>query len=223
MDGPLAHELTNEERRRSERGLWRRALGLSFLLHLFVVLGWPEGRVLQTPFAAAGERAGDDQAADGSLQAMNLRVAASRPITPPRVPVISLDAVQPVEFDETAELEPSSFVGDAPGAEAPGIAGGTGAGDGGNSDEGRFRLVPPVPRGMIWPPETDRLDSFDLEVWVFVDATGRVVPDSTTLRPPTRDGGFNRRLIEDAADWVFEPARQAGEPVASWFPYRITR
>ena len=76
---------------------------------------------------------------------------------------------------------------------------------------------------MIWPPESSRLESFDLEVWVFVDAQGRVVPDSTWLRAPTSDRGFNRRLIDDAADWVFEPARQGGEPVATWFSYRIAR
>jgi hypothetical protein len=48
-----------------------------------------------------------------------------------------------------------------------------------------------------------------------------VVPDSTRLLPPTRDRGYNRRLIEEAAEWSFEPAQQDGEPVATWYPYKI--
>jgi hypothetical protein len=56
---------------------------------------------------------------------------------------------------------------------------------------------------------------------VWVDETGRVVPDSTRLDPPTSDRSLNRRLIAEAADWVFEPARQGGQPVATWFDYRV--
>ncbi|NIP60097.1 MAG: hypothetical protein GWM92_17380, partial [Gemmatimonadetes bacterium] len=62
----------------------------------------------------------------------------------------------------------------------------------------------------------------EVQVWVFVDERGRVVPDSTRLRPPTDDRAFNRRLVEEAAQWVFEPARQGGEAVAAWFPYTIS-
>lgn len=223
MAGVPLHDETIEQRRRSERSLWRRALAASFLLHLFVVLGWPEGGVVRSPFAAAGPRAGDAQAASGEMQAINLQMVEVPPLRVPRVPVISLDAVRPVEFDDLSELEPTEFAGGAPGVETPGVSGGAGAGDGGANDEGNFRVVAPVPRGMIWPPESSRLESLDLEVWVFVDAEGRVVPDSTWLRPPTEDRGFNERLIEDAADWVFEPGQRAGQPVATWFLYRITR
>jgi hypothetical protein len=49
-----------------------------------------------------------------------------------------------------------------------------------------------------------------------------VVADSTRLDPPTRDRGFNRQLIREAAEWVFRPAIDQGRPVASWFPYRIS-
>ena len=58
-------------------------------------------------------------------------------------------------------------------------------------------------------------------IWVWVDETGRVVPDSTRLEPPTSDRDLNRRLIREAADWVFEPARQDGTPVATWYDYRV--
>ena len=59
-------------------------------------------------------------------------------------------------------------------------------------------------------------------MWVFVDAAGKVVADSTRLNPPTSDRGFNRRLIDEAAEWVFNPATRNGQPVAAWFPYTIS-
>jgi hypothetical protein len=224
MEQKPRHELSNEERRRRDRSLWRTAMGVSLLLHLLLFLAWPSDPLLVSPFSAAGPRAGDDRAASGSMQAMNIRVPPTRPITPPPVPVFTVDPVEMLEFDEEAELEPSAFQGDAPGElEGPGLENGEGEGDGGNADEGRFRVIPPVPRGMIWPPESKKLDDIDLEVWVWVDASGRVVPDSTTLRDPTSDRDFNRRLVAEAAEWIFEPARRGGEPVASWFPYRISR
>ena len=48
-----------------------------------------------------------------------------------------------------------------------------------------------------------------------------LVVDSTRLEPPTQDGAFNRRLIAEAAEWVFRPAMRAGEAISAWFPYRI--
>jgi len=70
--------------------------------------------------------------------------------------------------------------------------------------------------------ENKDLRGTKLDVWVFVDATGRVVPDSTRLDPPTSDRGFNRRIIQQAAEWVFDPAMKDDEPIAAWFPYTIS-
>lgn len=84
-----------------------------------------------------------------------------------------------------------------------------------------FRPEPPSPRGMIIPPTNRDLRGTEVGIWVFVDETGRVVADSTWLEPPTRDDGFNRRLIREAATWLFRPARQNGQPVPAWFSYRI--
>jgi hypothetical protein len=80
---------------------------------------------------------------------------------------------------------------------------------------------PPVPRGFIIPPDNVRLQGTDVTVHVFVDESGRVVPDSTRLEPPTPDLDFNRRLIREAGDWVFRPATALGRPVAAWFQYRM--
>ncbi|MGD2046811.1 MAG: hypothetical protein PVJ80_05520 [Gemmatimonadota bacterium] len=217
-----AMDMTTEERRRRDRSVWRLGLLASVLLHMVVFLSWRGAVIPESPMAAAGPAAGDDRAAAGSMQALNVRTPPSQPIVPPRVPLPTEVAVEPIEFVQEVDIDPASVAGDAPGTlEAPGIETGTGAGDGGNSDEGRFRVEPPVPRGMIIPPDNDRLRGTEVQVWVFVDEMGRVVPDSTRLEPSTRDGDFNRRLIREASEWVFRPAQQDGEAVASWFPYRI--
>ena len=193
------------------------------LFHLLVFFGWRGDVIPQSPFAAAGPRAGDNRAASGSLQALNIRTPPTMPIIPPPEPIIVEVAIDPVEFEQEEVLDPASVLGEQPGLlDGPGLEDGTGEGDGGNTDEGLYRLQPASPRGMIIPPTNRDLRGTEVQVWVFVDAAGRVVADSTRLDPPTRDGGFNRRLIREAAEWVFRPAVQEGQPIASWFPYRIS-
>ena len=217
------HDLSARDRRRQERSIWRTALLVSALLHLLIFVGWRGAVIPMSPFAAAGPQAGDNRAAQGSLQAMNVRVPPSRPIIPPPVPIPTLDAVEPVEFEPDVEVDPASVLGERPGTdEGPGTETGTGAGDGGNAEEGFFRLQPPSPRGMIIPPTNRELRGTTVQVWVFVNEQGRVVADSTRLDPPTRDRDFNRQLIREAAEWVFRPAMKEGEAVASWYPYTIS-
>lgn len=223
MPTPNRTPASNQERRRQERTIWRRSFALALALHLAVFLLWKGDRPLLSPFSAAGPRAGDDRAAAGAMQAMQLRTPQRAPIVPPEIPLPTLDPVEPIEFEEETGLESLSMAGlDLGTLDGPGREDGTGRGDGGTADEGLYRMTPPNPRGMIIPPSSDRLKGRDVEVWLFVDATGRVVPDSTVLRPPTSDRDYNRRLIREAAEWVFEPARQGGKPIAAWTSYRIS-
>jgi hypothetical protein len=215
-------EITVGERRLRDRSVWRNGLIVSVLFHLLVFLAWRGSVLPDSPMAAAGPAAGDNRAAAGSMQALNVRTPPSVPLVPPPIPLPTEVAIEPVEFVQEVRIDPASVAGDAPGQlEAPGLGLGTGLGDGGDSDEGLYRLQPPVPRGMIIPPDNDRLRGTEVQVWVFVDEAGRVVSDSTRLDPSTRDGDFNRRLIREASEWTFRPAEQDGEAVASWFPYRI--
>lgn len=221
------HRLGTRERRARDRRVVWAGLLVSLGIHLTVFLGWRQTVVPLSPFAAAGPRAADPRAAQaGGLELMALREVAAVPLRPPPVPLPTAAEVEPVEFDSIPALEVGSMLADASGLGAPGIGppglpAGFGRGDGGAASEGRFGLVPASPRGMIIPPSNPSLKGRRIEVWVFVDAEGRVVADSTRLQPPTSDGGFNQRLIREAADWVFEPARKGGEAVASWFPYTI--
>jgi len=211
-----------DERRESERRAWRFAFVGSVVLHVLVFVLWPAAQLFMSPFAAAGPRNGDDRAAAGGMQAMTIQAPTPRPITPPQIPLPVTDPI-PIEIqEEEVTIETASILGERPGDEGPGREEGTGQGDGGTADEGLFRLMPPSPRGMIIPPSDPSLRGKRVEVWVFVDERGRVVADSTALRPPTDNGDLNRRLIREASEWIFEPARKGGQPVAAWFPYTIS-
>lgn len=218
----IPFDLSNEQRRKSERKIWRAGLVGSLVLHVLVFVLFSARGPLESPFAAAGPRAGDDRAASGGLQAMNVRIPPPRPLIPPKIPLPLVIDVQPVEIEDDIRIETASILGENPGDEGPGLDMGDGQGDGGTAEEGLFRMVPPSPRGMIIPPANRSLRGEKVEVWVFVNASGRVVADSTRLRPPTSDRDFNERLIREAAEWIFEPGRKGGKPVASWFPYTIS-
>ena len=216
------HQRSVADRRLANRQVWKRAFGVSFVVHALIFLLWRTMPLPASPFAAAGDRNNDDLAAAGGMTAVRLPTATVIPIPPPLEPLPTLEFVDPVEFTQEVIIDQSSLIGDGPGElEGPGLADGRGLGDGGTAAEGLFELVPATPRGMIMPPTNSSLRGRSVNVWVFVDAAGRVVADSTRLDPPTSDRDFNRRLVAEAADWVFRPATKGGEPVASWFPYTI--
>ena len=159
------------------------------------------------------------------MQSVNLNVAATRPMVRPRVPVLTLDDVEPVVFDAEPQLDLTALGGEGPGIGEglPGLEGGRGRGDGGTGAQGFFDLIPPTPRGMIIPPSHESLKGKAVDVWVFVNALGKVVADSTRLDPPTSNRGFNRRLIAEAAEWVFNPGLRNDQPVAAWTFYTISK
>jgi hypothetical protein len=221
--GPHPSQHDVKLRRRRERRLWLSAFLTSAAVHVAVFVLWGHQTVPLSPFSAAGPRENDPRAAGGSMQALALRTPPPMPRAPLPVPLPTLDEVEPVEIEPEVSADPPSLAeGGAPGIGDPGTDRGRGQGDGGDAGEGLNRLVPPTPRGMIIPPANDELEGAEIEVWVFVDEEGRVVPDSTRLAPPTSDRSFNERLIEEAAEWVFVPARRGGQPIATWFPYMIS-
>lgn len=211
----------------------RRGLLASVIVHLLLFLVFSGRGRPPSPFSAAGPRAGDDRAAaaGGGVQVVQLLPPTPfeiiRPPEPVPAPDVTVEVVdfEPVERISAAELAQNLGRGDAEGPEeGDGIEGGEGQGDGGTAESGRFRLLPPNPRGLIIPP-SDRprkVRGREVEVHVFVTETGAVVADSTRLYPPTGDRSFDDRLIQDASEWVFEPARRGGNPVASWTVYTLS-
>lgn len=210
------------DRRRREGRIWRIGFALSVLFHIVVFLLWRSDGPVISPFAAAGPKAGGEMAAGGS-RVVQLRSQQPTPIVPPPEPIETPEVTEIEPVDLEPRMEMASVVGDRPGdAEGPGLPDATGEGAGGDAERGRFRKIPPSPRGMIIPPTDRQHRGKEIQVWVFVDETGQVVPDSTRLQPPTGDASFDRRLKREAAEWIFDPAKKGGEPVGSWFPYTIT-
>ena len=91
-----------------------------------------------------------------------------------------------------------------------------------NAIEGSLSRIPATPRNIIIPSNKNDLRGKEIQVWVFVDEDGNVIADSTYLEPAGGDPDFNQHLILEAAEWLFRPATWAGEPIASWFTYRIS-
>jgi hypothetical protein len=217
--------------RRYDRIL-RRALVASVAVHILLFLIFA-GRGAPSIFSAAGPRAGDDRAAaaGGGMQVVQLLpptpfeiIRPPEPVPAPDVTIDMVDFVPETDRVSAAELADRLGQGDREGPEeGEGIEGGEGEGDGGTSDSGRFRLLGPRPRGLILPPSDrpGKVRGKTVQISVFVSEGGRVVADSTRISPPTGDRGFDRRLIDDAAEWVFEPARRGGEVVAGWFSYQM--
>jgi hypothetical protein len=232
-DVPEQHQ-DLEVRRSRERAVWRKALLASLAIHLLFFLLSP---LWTTPFdlnAAAGPDNGNDRAAPGALQALSMGSPPPAIPQPPVIPVPEVFLLEPevilpeipqeVEPAEPEVLVPGIGTGtgdDRLDAGDSGLPGATGQGDAGTGAEGLARLIPPSPRGMIIPPTNRDLRGTEVQVWVFVNEQGRVVADSTQLRPPTSDRRFNEQLTSEAAQWVFNPARENGTPVAAWFPYVI--
>lgn len=227
------HLRWREEERRHTRA-WRAGLAASVVLHLLIALVFGSSEPLpDSPFAAAGERRGSELAArGGGMQALELATPTEEPPAPPPpvpVPDAAEDTPPPEEQEMVVDVPAIALaegfgpVGETGPDAGPGLALGEGEGDGGTEAEGRFRVVPPRPRGLILPP-ADRPSAVrgqEIEIWVYVSAAGRVVPDSTLLRPPTGDRRFDRRLRDHASGWVFEAARRDGRAVGEWFRYTI--
>lgn len=221
-----------EKLERRYRRAWLWGLGISVVGHLLLFLVFDSVQLPISPFSAAGERRGDMRAAEGGgLEAVEFRAPAEAQPEPVPVEEPTADAVETEPPQPRIEdmVLPAIALADAlavPGSSGalavPGLAEGTGEGDGGSELEGRFRVYPPVARGLTIPPEPPAdLRGKEVEVWVYVTAAGRVVPDSTRLFPATGDRRFDRKLRDQAAGWRFEPARQDGRAVSEWFRYTI--
>jgi hypothetical protein len=234
MDDATERQQDVGSRRSRERAVWWLALLASVVIHVLIFLWSP---IWNNPFdsdGAAGPDNANDRAAPGVLQAVSMGSPPPAIPQPPLIPVPDVVLPEPEVIlpEVPEELEPAvpdildPGVGTGTGVDRldagdSGQPGATGLGDAGQGADGIARLIPPSPRGMIIPPTNRELRGSEIEVWVFVNEQGRVVGDSTQLRPPTSDRRFNEQLTREAAQWVFNPARENGVPVAAWFPYVI--
>lgn len=208
-------------RRRSERRRWWGGMAASLVIHLLFLLGREARPIPESALAAAGPDANDDRAARGGMQAISMAAPPSRPIVVPQIPLPVEVDIEPADIDIDPVFDVAALLGDPGPLGPPGLDDGDGEGDGGSAESGRLRVLPPSPRMMIIPPANQDLRGSRFEVWVFVDAQGSVVADSTRLNPPTKDRGFNRQLVREAAGWMFHPGTLDAQPVAAWFTYTV--
>jgi TonB family protein len=213
----------------------RRSLLLSVVLHLLLLLLFRQNVPLpDVPSSAAGDQADDARAAAGG----GMEVIAYTIVQPPPVEevVVPVPVPTPTERPVPPPVEqppapaPSVTPGEtsAPNAgrgpeTGPGTDTGTGQGSGGTGDEGDSAVSAPSPRGLILPPSDRpaRVRGNTVTVYVFVTERGSVVSDSTRVAPSSGDSRFDTRLRRQAAEWVFNPARRNGQPIAEWFRYEI--
>ncbi|HWV57253.1 MAG TPA: energy transducer TonB [Longimicrobiales bacterium] len=226
----MDHSLTRtEELDRRHRRIMMVSLLLSLLVHASLLL-WSSRFHAQVMLdSAAGRRTGDDRAAAaGGVQAVTLRLEQEVVIRPPEPVTIADVVVEVEEVQPSVEIEAVGFeglAGDETGpGEGPGVDDGTGTGDGGTGEEGLFRQLPPTPRSLMTAPSgvPSSIRGKEIQVAVFVDESGRVVPDSTRIQPPSGNSRYDEELMRRAAQWLFEPATRGGERVAAWFEYTLT-
>lgn len=227
--------------------IWHRVLGIglfiALLIHAALLVSLRTSDLPPMTLSAAGPQAGDYRAAaggGGGMEAVQIRVqeeqAPSEEVIPEPVPVPEIEIeIEPVPQPEPAPSQVPQVAITAPGqgtagqgagegeTEGPGLADGRGHGGGGTDAEGASGMIAPRPRGLFLPPQGVPSDAKgrEITVYVFVTDQGRVVPDSTRIHPATRDARFNRRLRDQASEWVFEPARRGGRTVSAWFQYGL--
>ncbi len=198
--------------------------------------------------SAAGPPRGDIRPAGGGSGLTMIEVRPERAVPEPVVEEVPVPVpvpepvevvVVPEEIDEPViEPDPTPVVIGTP--SAPGVGGPGDGGQGGNSDGpaagdgdglggggtgtgGPPAVIPPTPRGLFIPPpgRPSSARGQEITVWVFVSEAGRVDRNTVRLEPPTSDSRYNQRLIQSVAEWVFDPARQEGRAVSTWYPFQI--
>lgn len=238
MSTPHSKSRSQEYWRQWDR-TYRVGFVVSVILHILVIfLFRTEITIPPLDYAAAGEEAGDFNAAAGGGMEMIAYQVVQPPPAPEEVvepvpvePEPEPDVPPPEDPPEEPVREPSQTTGQTSAAgqgqgqdDGPGTDRGTGQGDAGTAEAGTGQVTAPTPRGLILPP-SDRPGSVrgrTVTVYVFVNPVGTVVRDSTRLNPTSGDSRFDNRLKQQAAEWRFRPATLDGQPVAAWFPYTIT-
>ena len=211
-------EIRIKDRHRRERRIWRNGIAMSVAVHFLVFFIWKITAVPVSPYMASGPEQSDRTIDESSLRALSIWVPPNLPIAPSPIPIPSQIDIQEVELAQIIERGPVSVLGEWSNLDKL-----LGLSDGpGMPHQGASGWMPATPRDIIIPSNKRDLRGTEIQVWVFIDESGGVIPDSTYIDPVTEDTDFNRRLIRQAAEWLFRPGTRDGKPVASWFTYRIS-
>ncbi|MDP2498172.1 MAG: energy transducer TonB [Candidatus Palauibacterales bacterium] len=220
------HQQPVRSRRRGFRRLLVRALAVSVLLHVAVLLLW---RVEPPPppgtTAAAGAAPSPSPPPDEAMRAVEIaRPAAETDDEEGRPVAVRLPEREPPTVSEPLSDRPSlalervsaAAAGSRRLAMAAGGEGASSGGEGTGSPGEPGRISPPVPRSLLpqWDPPPE-VRGTRVTVRVEVGRDGRPT-GQVRLEPPTDDEDFNRRLRETLTSLRYSPGTRAGEPVVAW-------
>ena len=210
-------EIRIEDRYRRERRIWRNGITMSVAVHFLLFFIWKITAIPISSSMPLGPEQSEGAVDEGSLRALSIWVPPKLPVSPSPIPIPSQIDIRETKLPQITEREAVSALGKSPSLDKP-----LGLRDGfGTTYQGTSDWMPATPRDMIIPSNKHDLNGKEIQVWVFVDESGGVIPDSTYIDPVPENEDFNRRLIRQAAEWLFRPATRDGKPVASWFTYRI--
>ena len=210
-------EIRIKDRHRRERRIWRNGIAMSVAVHFLVFFTWKITAVPTAPPMTPGPEQIEGIVDEGSLRALSIWVPPNLPIVPSPIPIPSQIDIQEVKLAQIMEGDTVPVFGKRPSLDKlPGLGDGSGI-----PHQGASGWMSATPRDIVILSNEHDLSGKEIQVWVFIDESGGVIPDSTYLDPVPEDKDFNRRLIRQAAEWLFRPATRDGKPVVSWFTYRI--
>ena len=214
--------MRNSDRRFRESKVWLISFVLSVMLHLTLSIYWWGEEIFTLP---AADNQGVDNSGDQSelsvIRVVRIQPPAQNQVVRPVTPRIVLEVLPSVEMEVIPSIEVSSPFSDVLGyAKERSLLTIPTAGNQGLGARST-PTTPPLPRGIVVPQFIGGLDIEEIEIGVFIDEEGRVVSDSTRIVSPTMSSSFYSQLIEQATEWIFDPATRAGKAVSSWFFYTI--
>jgi len=174
-----------------------------------------------TNLADQGAESSDDRSRLSMMQVVRIQPLVQNQVVRPMVPRIVLEVLPVLEIEVIPSIEVSSPLLDGLGDAKERLLVTIPTVGSQDSGIGSALTTPPLPRGIVVPQFMEGLDVEEIEIGVFVDEGGRVVADSTRVISPTTSSSFNSQLIEQATEWIFDPATRAGKAVSSWFFYTI--
>lgn len=213
-------EICIKDRHRRDRRIWRKALALSVITHLIGLLLLSVVPIPSLLDMSSGSKQAREILTSSSLRTVNIGGFPNLPNTPSAPTPVH---IQEVDLDHTIAGDTALLLNEMFGnKKLMGLSGEAMMSGNTNSVKGSLSRISATPRNIIIPSNKNDLRGKEIQVWVFVDEDGDVIADSTYLDPAGGDPDFNQHLILEAAEWLFRPATWAGEPIASWFTYRIS-
>tara|TARA_B100000586_G_scaffold242498_1_gene196397 strand:- start:23 stop:685 length:663 start_codon:yes stop_codon:yes gene_type:complete len=218
----MKFQVKNSDRRLLESIVWLKSFLLSTMVHIsFFFLWWGEEVPQNVSMATQSFEGSGDSKPFGRIEWIRIQSTSREAELRPIVPLLELEISLAIEIEDTPIIEGTQILSKDLNEFHSGLFGDQLSAEENDMGDNSDRTVPPLPRNIVIPQFIEDQDLEEIEVGVFVDEGGRVVPDSIRFVTPIYNDNIRKQLIEKAAEWIFDPATAAGKPVGSWFFYTI--